>query len=175
MRLQKIVWGAADFQSSPTTRLPHPCRTPRSVLAYHRAIIDSMNIEKMLQELRAESAGVEQAIFVLERIASGRGPRRGRPPAWLSRAPSPTATEHKTFTRSAATRARMAASDGRRWGNAETGTILERFHQVKRLSSSRVSSPRKPSSVHSRSNVWKRLRFPNSMRKHSLHLPLLLK
>ena len=43
-----------------------------------------MNIETMLRELREERAGVEQAILVLQRIASGRGRRRGRPPAWMS-------------------------------------------------------------------------------------------
>ena len=35
--------------------------------------MDSMNIEKMLQELRDEREGVEQAILVLECIAAGRG------------------------------------------------------------------------------------------------------
>jgi hypothetical protein len=43
-----------------------------------------MNIEKMLIELREERAGVEQAILTLERLASGRGKRRGRPPAWMT-------------------------------------------------------------------------------------------
>ena len=43
-----------------------------------------MDITKMLQELREERAGVEEAILVLERLASGRGRRRGRPPAWMS-------------------------------------------------------------------------------------------
>jgi hypothetical protein len=42
-----------------------------------------MDIEKMLAELKAEREGVEQAILVLERIAAGRGRRRGRPPAWM--------------------------------------------------------------------------------------------
>jgi hypothetical protein len=42
-----------------------------------------MNIMKMLGELRAEREQVEQAILVLERIALGRGRRRGRPPAWI--------------------------------------------------------------------------------------------
>jgi hypothetical protein len=43
-----------------------------------------MNITKMLAELREEREGVEQAILVLERLASGRGKRRGRPPAWMT-------------------------------------------------------------------------------------------
>jgi hypothetical protein len=43
-----------------------------------------MDINKMLEELRAEREQVERAILVLERIAVGRGRRRGRPPAWMS-------------------------------------------------------------------------------------------
>jgi hypothetical protein len=45
-----------------------------------------MDINKMLEELRAEREQVEQAIMVLERIAVGRGRRRGRPPAWMTQA-----------------------------------------------------------------------------------------
>jgi hypothetical protein len=43
-----------------------------------------MDILKMLAELRAEREQVEEAILVLERIARGRGKRRGRPPKWLT-------------------------------------------------------------------------------------------
>jgi len=43
-----------------------------------------MDINRMLEELRAERAQVEEAIIVLERLAAGRGRRRGRPPAWMS-------------------------------------------------------------------------------------------
>ena len=43
-----------------------------------------MDVLKMLTELREERAQVEEAILALERLASGRGKRRGRPPAWLS-------------------------------------------------------------------------------------------
>jgi hypothetical protein len=42
-----------------------------------------MDLNRMLKELHAELAGVDQAILVLERVASGRGKRRGRPPAWM--------------------------------------------------------------------------------------------
>jgi hypothetical protein len=42
-----------------------------------------MDIDRMLKELRSEREGVEQAILVLERMALGRGKRRGRPPAWM--------------------------------------------------------------------------------------------
>jgi len=43
-----------------------------------------MEIEKMLKELREEREALETAIIALERIAAGRGKRRGRPPAWLT-------------------------------------------------------------------------------------------
>ena len=42
-----------------------------------------MNIEQMLRELREEHEAVGQALLVIERIALGRGKRRGRPPAWM--------------------------------------------------------------------------------------------
>jgi len=43
-----------------------------------------MNVIKMLEELRAERQMIEESILVLERLAIGRGKRRGRPPKWMS-------------------------------------------------------------------------------------------
>lgn len=43
-----------------------------------------MDILKMLADLRREKAGLEEAIMTLERLARGRGKRRGRPPAWMT-------------------------------------------------------------------------------------------
>ena len=43
-----------------------------------------IDVAKILAELRAEKEQLEQAIATLERLAVGRGPRRGRPPAWMS-------------------------------------------------------------------------------------------
>ncbi len=43
-----------------------------------------MDITKMLAELRQEREQIEEAILSLERLARGRGKRRGRPPAWMS-------------------------------------------------------------------------------------------
>jgi len=40
----------------------------------------------MLAELRLEREQIEEAILTLERLARGRGRRRGRPPAWLKEA-----------------------------------------------------------------------------------------
>jgi hypothetical protein len=45
-----------------------------------------MDVTKILAELKAERAQIEEAIISLERLARGRGRRRGRPPAWLSSA-----------------------------------------------------------------------------------------
>lgn len=43
-----------------------------------------MDINKMLADLRTEREQIEEAIMTLERLARGRGKRRGRPPAWMS-------------------------------------------------------------------------------------------
>ena len=43
-----------------------------------------MDVIKMLAELRQEREQIEEAILTLERLARGRGKRRGRPPAWMS-------------------------------------------------------------------------------------------
>lgn len=42
-----------------------------------------MDISKMLAELKEERVQIEEAILTLERLAQGRGKRRGRPPLWL--------------------------------------------------------------------------------------------
>ena len=43
-----------------------------------------MDVLKMLTDLRQEREQIEEAIMTLERLARGRGRRRGRPPAWMS-------------------------------------------------------------------------------------------
>lgn len=43
-----------------------------------------MDVTKMLVELREEREQIEEAIISLERLARGRGKRRGRPPAWMT-------------------------------------------------------------------------------------------
>lgn len=45
-----------------------------------------MDVNKILVELRQERQQIEEAIISLERLARGRGRRRGRPPAWLAEA-----------------------------------------------------------------------------------------
>lgn len=47
-----------------------------------------MDVTRILVELRSERAQLEEAILSLERLARGRGKRRGRPPAWLATEPS---------------------------------------------------------------------------------------
>jgi hypothetical protein len=54
-----------------------------------------MDLGEMLAELRQERAQIEQAIIILERLARGRGKRRGRPPAWMSAASEPAATKRR--------------------------------------------------------------------------------
>jgi len=42
-----------------------------------------MDVTKILADLRQEREQLEEAILSLERLARGRGKRRGRPPAWM--------------------------------------------------------------------------------------------
>jgi hypothetical protein len=43
-----------------------------------------MDVSKILADLRQEKEQLEEAILSLERLAMGRGRRRGRPPAWMT-------------------------------------------------------------------------------------------
>ena len=43
-----------------------------------------MDVTKMLADLRQEREAIEEAILTLERLAHGRGKRRGRPLAWMA-------------------------------------------------------------------------------------------
>jgi hypothetical protein len=52
-----------------------------------------LDVDKMLAELRLEREQIEEAILTLERLARGRGRRRGRPPAWLKDVGGSTASE----------------------------------------------------------------------------------
>ena len=76
-----------------------------------------MNVLQMLDDLRAERQQIEEAILVIERLAAGSAPRRGRPPKWMAAAKTTDGasepTKRKAF--SAATRKRMAAAQKKRW------------------------------------------------------------
>lgn len=73
-----------------------------------------MDVTKMLAELRAEREQIEEAILSLERLARGRGKRRGRPPMWLAEVkkrgrPPGSKNKPKPESKGAAT-ARVAAA-----------------------------------------------------------------
>lgn len=64
-----------------------------------------MDVIKMLAELRQERDQLEEAILTLERLARGRGRRRGRPPVWmteLKRRGRPPGSKNKAKVSSAA-------------------------------------------------------------------------
>jgi hypothetical protein len=73
----------------------------------------------MLCELRAEHQKIQEAIWVLQRVATGGGgKRRGRPPKWLTAPQQGDSTislvrKRKPF--SAATRKRIAEAQRKRW------------------------------------------------------------
>jgi hypothetical protein len=56
-------------------------RNPSAGLFYSGG---KMDVSKILTELRQEREQIEEAIMSLERLARGRGRRRGRPPAWMT-------------------------------------------------------------------------------------------
>ncbi len=62
-----------------------------------------MDVAKMLAELRQERQSIEEAILTLERLARGRGKRRGRPPSWLidarKRGERPSAAKSKASSK----------------------------------------------------------------------------
>jgi len=58
-----------------------------------------VDVTKILDELRQEREQLEEAILSLERLARGRGRRRGRPPAWMVEAKKrgrPVGSKNKT-------------------------------------------------------------------------------
>ena len=67
-----------------------------------------MDVSKILADLRDERQQIEEAILSLERLARGRGRKRGRPPAWMvetetkSRRGRPPGSKNKTVREPAA-------------------------------------------------------------------------
>jgi hypothetical protein len=69
-----------------------------------------MDVSKILAELQEERAQIEEAIVSLEKLARGRGTRRGRPPSWMSESDTeapkrrgrPPGSKNKTATATAA-------------------------------------------------------------------------
>ena len=73
-----------------------------------------MDVTKILAELREERLQIEEAIMSLERLARGRGKRRGRPPQWLAevapkRRGRPPGSKNKTTAGSATTKGAAVA------------------------------------------------------------------
>ncbi|HVO99670.1 MAG TPA: hypothetical protein VMT15_16475 [Bryobacteraceae bacterium] len=80
-----------------------------------------MELTKVIAELRAERAAIDEALVALDRIARASiGKRRGRPPAWLAAAnAAAAAASHpepaKKRTLSPEVRKKMAEAQKRRW------------------------------------------------------------
>ncbi len=77
-----------------------------------------MDIVRMIAELQAERAAIEDALVVLGKLAQTRGKRRGRPPSWMTairHAAGSPATARKTRVLSPETRKRMAEAQKKRW------------------------------------------------------------
>src|SRR5580704_17616121 len=79
-----------------------------------------MDVIKMLAELRQERDQLEEAILTLERLARGRGRRRGRPPAWmteLKRRGRPPGSKNKAKESTGAQRTRKRSGANARLGS----------------------------------------------------------
>lgn len=78
-----------------------------------------MELTKVIAELRAERAAIDEALAALDRIARATpAKRRGRPPAWLTAttaAAAMTGEPRKTRTLSPEVRKKMAEAQKRRW------------------------------------------------------------
>jgi hypothetical protein len=83
-----------------------------------------MDLLKMIADLRSERAAIDDALLVLEKLASShRGQRRGRPPAWMTAqiaAASVTPVgkpvrAKRTRVLSAEVKQKMAESQRKRW------------------------------------------------------------
>jgi len=70
----------------------------------------------MLAELRLEREQIEEAILTLERLARGRGRRRGRPPAWLKDVTSGPGDSGETSSQESSSRSLSFVQEPRRRG-----------------------------------------------------------
>jgi hypothetical protein len=69
-----------------------------------------MDVSKILAELQEERAQIEEAILSLEKLARGRGTRRGRPPAWLAETDVPKRRGRPPGSKNKATTATAAST-----------------------------------------------------------------
>jgi hypothetical protein len=71
-----------------------------------------MDVSKILEELRQEREQLEEAILSLERLARGRGRRRGRPPSWMVEAKKrgrPVGSKNRGMTEASSAKAISSA------------------------------------------------------------------
>jgi hypothetical protein len=69
-----------------------------------------MNILKIITELRAERARLEEAILALEKVVLQQKPRRGRPPGWTKRSSLAAPQSDKAASDSKSSSAHLTAS-----------------------------------------------------------------
>ena len=77
-----------------------------------------MDINQILEQLRAEREQIEAAILALERLVQGGGKRRGRPPKWMHPVAgdqAPDGEHHKPRKFSEEARKRMSEAQRKRW------------------------------------------------------------
>ena len=87
-----------------------------------------MEVIKIFTELCSEQQRLGEAILVLQRLAMGGRKRRGRPPKWMSPAPSAETAPVKRSSKrvvSPAVRKRMASAQRKRWAKVRQKETAE--------------------------------------------------
>jgi hypothetical protein len=93
----------AGEKGAPDSQIRHNLVSPKQ--SNNKNGVSKMDVMKMLGELKQEREHIEEAILTLERLARGRGKRRGRPPSWmkeLKRRGRPPGSKNKSKESSAA-------------------------------------------------------------------------
>ncbi len=86
-----------------------------------------MELTKVIAELRAERAAIDEALAALDRIARATaGKRRGRPPAWMAAGigdtAAPAGEPRKKRSLSPEVRKKMAEAQKKRWAAYRKGS-----------------------------------------------------
>ncbi len=74
-----------------------------------------MDVNKVIEDLRAYRAQIDEAIAALEGLARRREKKRGRPPKWMSDANAPVRAVSEE------TKKKMAVAQKRRWAASRRG------------------------------------------------------
>jgi hypothetical protein len=110
----------------------YDCTPKRNLRSYNHYV---MELTKVIAELRAERAAIDEALAALDRIARATaGKRRGRPPAWMAAAgagsgavAAASGEPRRKRSLSPEVRKKMAEAQKKRWAayRKEQGAVVK--------------------------------------------------